>query len=41
MSLVGGEEGLLPVGFNFCAGVIGVEGGGDAVGGSVDDEAFA
>jgi hypothetical protein len=38
---VGGCEDLLPEGFKFGAGTIGVESGGDGVGNAVKDERFA
>ena len=38
---MGGLEDLLPERFKFLAGAIGVEGGGDGVGGAVEDEGFA
>ena len=38
---VGVCEDFLPEGFKFGAGAIGVECGGDGVGGSVEDEGFA
>ena len=38
---VGGLEDLLPELLEFWAGAIGVEGGGDGVGGAVENEGFA